>query len=286
MDLVEASGGVFDPLEGDGLSDLFQIGAEVGVAEEFGCAGLEEEDVFEEERESAEKVGVFFLAFGSGAVGLGHLEESGVVRVSYGRADEQERVGSGGGVGGKIEAEGLAGGALCEAGDEGALFGGDVWAAVGEEHLDLFDGESAETDEGAAGANGGEEFAGVLGEDEEVDGGGRFLEDLEEGVGGLLHHVGGGEDEDLAWGFAGERVGAVDEGADLAEFDKELRRVGRDDEDVGVRLDEDAGVFFVGFAELFADGYGFVDLVVEVEGGGDAGAVVADAAEAGEGLAV
>ena len=79
---------------------------------------------------------------------------------------------------------------------------------------------------------------------------------------------------------------ALDDGADLSEFDEELRRVGRDDEDVGVRLDEDAGVFFVGIAKLFAGGYGFVDLFFEVGGGGDAGAVVADPAEAGEGLAV
>ena len=85
---------------------------------------------------------------------------------------------------------------------------------------------------------------------------------------------------------AGQVVGALDEGADLAEFDEELRRVGRDDEDVGVGLDEDAGVLFVGLAEFFAGGDGFVDLFFEVGGGGDAGAVVADAAEAGEGLAV
>ena len=115
---------------------------------------------------------------------------------------------------------------------------------------------------------------------------GRLLEDLEEGVGGLLHEVGGGEDEDLAWGLAGEVVGALDEGADLAEFDEELRGVGRDDEDVGVGLNEDAGVLLVGLAELFAGGDGFVDLFFEVGGGGDAGAVVADTAEAGEGLAV
>ena len=51
-------------------------------------------------------------------------------------------------------------------------------------------------------------------------------------------------------------------------------------------LDEDAGFFFVDLAELFASGYGFVDLVVEVGCAGDAGAVVTDAAEAGEGDAV
>ena len=116
-----------------------------------------------------------------------------------------------------------------------------------------------------------------------MNGGGRLLEDFEEGVGRLLHEGGRGEDEDLARGLGGEVVRALDEGADLTEFDEELGRVGRDDEDVGVRLDEDAGLFFVGLAEFFAGGDGFIDLFVEVEGGGDAGAVAADSAEAGEG---
>ncbi len=119
-----------------------------------------------------------------------------------------------------------------------------------------------------------------------MDGGGRLFEDFEQGVGGLLHHVGGGEDEDAARGLGGEVVGALDEGADLAELDEELGRVGREDEDVGVGLDEDAGLFLVGLAEVFAGEDGGGDLVFEVGGGGDAGAVGAVAAEAGEGLAV
>ena len=190
-----------------------------------------------------------------------------------GVAEEDEGVGAGGGVGFEVEAEGAAGGSLGEAGDEGALLGRDVGAAVGEQHLDLFDGQGAEADGGAAGADGGQEFAGVFGEDEDVDGGGRLLEDFEQGVGGLLHHVGGGEDEDAAGGFGGQVVGALDEGADLAELDEELRRVGREDEDVGVGLDEDAGVLLVGLAEFFAGGDGGGDLLFEVGGGGDAGAV-------------
>ncbi len=107
------------------------------------------------------------------------------------------------------------------------------------------------------------------------------IEDLEEGVGRLLHEVGCGEDEDSARGLVGEVVRSLDEGADLAEFDEELRRVGRDDEDVGMRLDEDAGVLLVGLAEVFADGDGLVYEVFEVEGLGDAGAVAADSAEGG-----
>ena len=139
LDLVEAAGGVFDPGEGEGVVEAIELGAEVGVADEFGGAGVEEEEVFEEEREGAEESGGFLLAFGSGAVGLGHLEEGGVVGLGGGVAKEEERVGAGGDVGGEVEAEGFAGGSLGEAGDEGALLRGDVGAAVGEEHLDLFD---------------------------------------------------------------------------------------------------------------------------------------------------
>ena len=216
MDLVEASGGLLDPVEGEGLGEAFEFGAEVGVAEEFGGAGVEEEEVFEEEGEGAEEGGGLLLAFGSGAVGLGHLEEGGVVGFGGGVADEEQGVGAGGGVGFEVEAEGLACGSLGEAGDEGALFGWDVGAAVGEEHLDLFEGQCSQADGCAAGADGGEELAGVFGEEDEVDCGGWLFEEFEEGVGGFLHEVGGGEDEDFARGFAGEAVGALDEGADLA----------------------------------------------------------------------
>ena len=137
----------------------------------------------------------------------------------------------------------------------------------------------------AAGADGGEELAGILREDEDEDGVGRLFEHLEQGVGGLLHHGGGGEDENLARGLAGQIVGALDEGADLAELDEELGRVGRKDKNVGMGLDEDASLFFVGLAEVFAGEDGGGDLVFEVGGTGDAGAVGADAAEASQGLA-
>jgi hypothetical protein len=216
LDLVEGTGGLFDPVEGEGLGETIDFGAEVGVAEEFRGAGLEEEDVFEEEGEGSEEGGGLLLAFGSGAVSLGHLEEGGVVRLGCGLAEEKEGVGAGGGVGFEVEAEGLAGGSLGEAGDEGALPGIYVGAAVGEEHLDLFHWQCSQAHCGTAGADGGEELAGVFGEDDDVDSVGWLLEDLEEGVGGLLHEVGRGEDEDLAARFAREGVRALDEGADLA----------------------------------------------------------------------
>ena len=64
-------------------------------------------------------------------------------------------------------------------------------------------------------------------------------------------------------------------------FDEELGWVGGDDEDVGMRLDEDARVLFVGFAHVLAGGDGLFDAGFEVGCLGDAGAVAADAAEAG-----
>ena len=144
-------------------------GAEVGVAEELRSARLEQQQVFEKQRERAEERGGLLLAFGSGAVGLGHLEEGGVVGLGGGVADEQQRVGAGGGVGFEVEAEGFACRSLREAGDQGALFRRDVGAAVGEQHLDLFYRQRSQTHGGAAGADGGEKLAGILREDDEVD---------------------------------------------------------------------------------------------------------------------
>ena len=277
---------MFDPLEREGLGEAVQFGAEVGVAEELGGAGLEEEDVFEQEGQGAEQLGGFLLAFGSGAVGFGHFEESGVVGLGGGVAKEQEGVGAGGSVGGEIEAEGFACGSLGEASDERALFWSDVRASIGEEHLDFFYWQRAEADNRATGADGGEEFAGIFGEDDDVDGGWWLFEEFEEGVCRLLHEVGCGEDKDFAGSFAGQGVGALDYRAHLAQFDEELRRVGGDDEDVGVGLDEDAGFFLVSLAQVFAGGYGLIDLFFKIGSRSDAGAVFADSAESGEGLAI
>jgi hypothetical protein len=73
----------------------------------------------------------------------------------------------------------------------------------------------------------------------------------------------------------------VDDLADLADFDEVLRRVGRDDEDVGVGLDEDAGFALVGFAEVVAGAERLRRCGFEVGGFADAFAVAADAAVVG-----
>ena len=45
LHLIEAAGGVFDPLEAEYGVEAVELGAEVGVAKELGCAGAEEEQV-------------------------------------------------------------------------------------------------------------------------------------------------------------------------------------------------------------------------------------------------
>src|ERR1700679_3956784 len=134
---------------------------------------------------------------------------------------------------------------------------------------------------GAAGADGGEQLAEVLGQQQDVDVWRWLLEDFQEGIRCFLHEGCRGDDEDLGGGFDGERVRAVDQGADLAELDEQLRWIGWNDEDVRMRLDEDAGVLLVDFAHIFAGGYGFFDFGLEVGAFGDAGAVAAVAAEGG-----
>ena len=49
--LAESAAGVagaFDPGEGKGLGEAFEFGANVGVAEQFGCACVEEEEILEQ----------------------------------------------------------------------------------------------------------------------------------------------------------------------------------------------------------------------------------------------
>ena len=84
MDLVEGVAGRLDPGEGEGGGEAVKLGAEVGVAQEFGRAGVEQEKVFEEKCEGAEQGSSLGLAVGPGAVGFGHFEEGGVVEVGLG----------------------------------------------------------------------------------------------------------------------------------------------------------------------------------------------------------
>ena len=98
-------------------------------------------------------------------------------------------------------AESTAGGTLGETRDQLAVARGKLRATGAEEHVDLGDGQRAEANDGAAAADGGEEFVGIFGEQDEVDSGWRLLQDLKERVGSLFHEGGGGEEEDPARGL-------------------------------------------------------------------------------------
>ena len=114
---------------------------------------------------------------------------------------------------------------------------------------------------------------------------GWLFKQLEQTVGGLFHECGRREDGECALGFGGLAViGDVNGLTDLAELDHELRRVGRNDQHVRVRLDEDARLALVGFAQIVAGVDGFIDKCFEVGGGCDADAVGADAAEIGQAI--
>ena len=79
LDGVHGADGLFDPVEGEGVGEALEVGSLVDVADAIGCAGLQEEDVLEQAGEGAEERCGLGLALGSGAVGLGHAEEGGVV---------------------------------------------------------------------------------------------------------------------------------------------------------------------------------------------------------------
>jgi len=66
---------------------------------------------------------------------------------------------------------------------------------------------------------------------------GRLFEDFEQAVGRLFHEGGGGEDGEGALGLDGRTVvGDMDDLANLAELDEQLRRVRGNDEHVGMSL--------------------------------------------------
>ena len=107
----------------------------------------------------------------------------GVCRGAWSRrrvAQEDERIRAGGSVGFEVEAEGSAGGALREAGDQVTLLWRDIRPAVGEQHLDLLDRQRSQAHGGTARANGGEQLARILREDDDVNGVRRLLKDLEQ----------------------------------------------------------------------------------------------------------
>ena len=105
---------------------------------------------------------------------------------------------------------------------------------------------------------------------------------FKQAVGRFLHELRAGEDGECALGLDGRPViGHVNRLPHLAQLDEQLRRVRRDDEHVGVGLDQDAGLALVGVAQFVAGRHGLLHALFQVGCLGNARAVGADAAEVG-----
>lgn len=53
VDLIEATAGLLDPLEGQSAGEAIEFGADVGVAEELRSARVEEQEIFKQKGEGA-----------------------------------------------------------------------------------------------------------------------------------------------------------------------------------------------------------------------------------------
>ncbi len=144
------------------------------------------------------------------------------------------------------------------------------------------DSERAQVEGHRAGTNRGQQFAGVFGEQKNGGEFGRLFQNFEQRVGGLFHKGRTGEDINAFAGFRGPIVDGLNHVANLVHLDHHLRRIGRDDEHVGMSLDEEPGLFLVRVAQIFASLDGFGKARVEVLGLRDAGAVRAASAEIGQ----
>ena len=148
--------------------------------------------------------------------------------------------------------------------------------------LDLRGGERAQIEGHGAGANRGQQFARVFGEQKNAGKLGRLFQNFKQRVGGLFHEGRAGEDVNALASFTRPIVDGLNHVANLVHLDHQLRWIGRDDEHVGVGLDKKPGLFLVRVAQIVARLDGFREARVEVFGLRDARAVRAASAEIGQ----
>src|SRR5579884_4316957 len=173
-------------------------------------------------------------------------------------------------------------GPLRQPGDEGTLGGAQVRAAASDQLFELVEGQCAEAHNSRTRADGGKKLACVLRKQKDAGVSWRLLEYFQQGIGSLLHKGGAGEDVEGAFGLGWNAINFADDGAYLSQFNEKLRWIGRDDQNIRVRLNEDAGLFFVCFAQFFARGDGLFHASFQRHGFGNAGAVTALTAEVGK----
>jgi len=174
-------------------------------------------------------------------------------------------------------------GTLGQAGGEGAVGGLEFGSAAGKQGLKIGGRDRAQAVNDGAGAHGGKHLLRVLGEQDQRSMLGRLFQNLEKAVGRLPHKRGRRKDgEGTKCLDRRAVVGGVNRLADLAQLDEQLRRVGRDNEHVGMGLDEDSGLALVSLAEGVAGFDGLVHQGLEAGREADARAVAAHAAEVGQ----
>ena len=153
---------------------------------------------------------------------------------------------------------------------------------LGQIAFDFLSRQRGQRENHGARANCGQQFAGILSQQEDGGEVGGFFENFQERVCGLLHEGRVGEDVNALFALRRSVIDGLDDAANLVDLDHHLRGVGRDYEHIGMGLDEEAGFFLVGLAEVLASFDGLSEAGIEVGGLGDAGAVRAVTAEVGQ----
>ena len=130
----------------------------------------------------------------------------------------------------------------------------------------------------ASGADGWQQVGGIFRQQQQVRIFRRLFQYFQQRVGGLAHKFCRWEDVDFAFALCRRPLHVVDQRAHLAYLDQHLRRVWRYHQHIWMGLDQDAGIFAVGIAQVFPHLDCLRDARVQVECGGDPSAVVANVA--------
>ncbi len=130
----------------------------------------------------------------------------------------------------------------------------------------------------------GKQLARIFGQQKDGRKLGRLFQHFQQRVGRLFHKGGLGEDVNALLGLARPVVNGLDHAPHLVHLDHHLRRIGRDHQHVRMGLNEQAGFFLVGLAQILAGFDGLLEAGIEVFRLRDADAVGTLAAEVGQAI--